>query len=305
MNKEISIVVFANAKDFFLTKICIASIRHFYPDVEIFIVKDELNGKFSTKLLERTYNAKIFKLSKKHFGWSAAKIHFLIENNEDKLFLCLDSDIVFIGPVLEKFENLNSDFCISPEYCEEPIPIDTQSVYFDMNKIKNNFEKYRFPGYFFNAGQTLVNPSKFSRKYFDKLFEPDRYPYYTNMKDFPMVDQSILNFVIPILETENKIIVSKIEFMNWSVSFFSVKENNELEILNENHKYLVHYAGDTRTTHLNLMKGNKLLYFFKSSYFQRLNVLQRNISNLQDLINENRIKNKFFHFKNKLIYRNE
>ena len=64
MNKEISIVVFCNAKDYFLTKICVASIRHFYPDIEILLVKDELNGKFSTRILERNFKVKV-KLLKK------------------------------------------------------------------------------------------------------------------------------------------------------------------------------------------------------------------------------------------------
>jgi hypothetical protein len=76
MNNEITIVVFANAKDFFLTKICIASIRYFYPDVEIFIVKDELNGKFYSRTLEKKFNTKELKLSKKYFGWGGQNFIF-------------------------------------------------------------------------------------------------------------------------------------------------------------------------------------------------------------------------------------
>lgn len=33
---SISVVIFANRRDFFLTKLCVASIRYYYPEIEIF-----------------------------------------------------------------------------------------------------------------------------------------------------------------------------------------------------------------------------------------------------------------------------
>lgn len=50
---NITIVVFCNKLDFFLTRICVTSIRYFYPSIRILLVKDEIHGRFSTSLFER------------------------------------------------------------------------------------------------------------------------------------------------------------------------------------------------------------------------------------------------------------
>jgi hypothetical protein len=299
MDREISIVVFANAKDFFLSKICISSIRYFYPEIEIFIVKDELNGKFNTRIVEQRFNVKLLKLSKKYFGWAAAKLHFLIEVNEDKSFLCLDSDIVFVGNVLNKLKNSNSDFIVSSEFYDWTDTV--KRVFVDPDKIINYYPMYRFPGFFFNGGQTLVNPSKIRLDDFNGAFNPFVYPYYMDFETFNCVDQSILNGLLPALYAENRITLEGVEFMKSSTDFFENKYRNPRDIINMNNEFLIHWAGDNREPIINRMNGAILLIFFKVEFEKRLTNIQKIESKLQDYINGITFLRKIKYLKNRLI----
>ena len=104
---DLTIVVFCNKLDFFLTRICVASIRYFYKDIKILLVKDELNGKFSTKEIEKKFNVEIYDCGRKKFGWAASKTFFLLQAKDGQKYLLLDSDTVFIEPFLERiYSNL-------------------------------------------------------------------------------------------------------------------------------------------------------------------------------------------------------
>ena len=52
---DIKVIIAVNKTDLWFCRICIASIRFYYPDVEIYIIKDELNGFFSTNEMEKLW----------------------------------------------------------------------------------------------------------------------------------------------------------------------------------------------------------------------------------------------------------
>ena len=55
---DLTIVVCCHKKDYFLARICVASIRYYYPSILIELVKDEGNGKFNTTELEKNLHVK-------------------------------------------------------------------------------------------------------------------------------------------------------------------------------------------------------------------------------------------------------
>jgi hypothetical protein len=283
MEDDISIVVFANAKDFFLAKICIASIRYFYPNIEIFLVKDQLNGRFNSSSLESRYNVKELKLSNKYFGWGAAKLQFLIDIEDDRKFLILDSDIIFVGNVLSKFEKINYDYIVSCETYELTDVV--KSVFVDPEKAIEYFPSYSFPGFFFNTGQVLVNPSKIRKEDFLGIFDPKKYPYYQDYDTFSYVDQSILNALLPALKNQNRISLYGIEFMKASGEFFRENVNNSVNILDKNLDFLIHWAGDVRDRDLRKMNGYELLNFFQENFEAGLTSIQKIRHRCQNLIN--------------------
>lgn len=116
-----------------------ASIRYYYPDVPIYLLKDELNGKFSTNELERIWNDKLIEYPIKCFGWGAAKIHFICDERFAGMrFLVLDSDIVFTGKILDNgfVKSFDYDVIVSEETFGEIESDWFKRTYFDYRKIQ-------------------------------------------------------------------------------------------------------------------------------------------------------------------------
>ena len=57
-----------------LTCICIDSVRYWYPDIEVYLIKDCGKGDFDTSLLQQHWDVKIFSTTKKNFGWGYGKL---------------------------------------------------------------------------------------------------------------------------------------------------------------------------------------------------------------------------------------
>ena len=92
------IVITVNKNDVWFCKICVASIRFYYPDVPILLLKDELNGRFSTVEIERYWKVQLITFPITKFGWSAAKMHLYTDPRfAGQKFLVLDADIIMVG----------------------------------------------------------------------------------------------------------------------------------------------------------------------------------------------------------------
>ncbi len=84
-----------------MVRTCAASIRHWYPQADICLLRDLGKGDFSTTEIERTLNVRVLSLERKVFGWGFSKLEPLFLPERSK-FLVLDADTVFLGPVLDK-----------------------------------------------------------------------------------------------------------------------------------------------------------------------------------------------------------
>ena len=301
--QDIAVVVFANRKDFFCTKLCVSSIRYYYPDVDIFLVKDYLNGRFNTDRLCKAFDVKVIELGKRYFGWSAAKIFFLLsEKLPRRRYLCLDSDIIFVGNLLDRLNAQAGDFVLHPEIYPQPFPDMVKKIFLDPEKVVSHYKEYKYPGFFFNAGQTVVTPGMLKRDIFLPAFNPERYPYYKDSETFPLVDQSILNIVISIKMTAGEVSVTTLPYMLWSVDFFKKPANQVMENFLDGaaNPYLVHYAGDVRTQKIGEMKGNNLLHFFRGLYLGKLSKAGALFDRLQDSLAEKKKLTKVLYYKNRL-----
>ena len=298
----IKIAITVNKNDVWFCRICIASIRYYYPQVEIFLIKDELNGKFSTREIEKNWNIGIIKFDQKIFGWSAAKIFFYTDKRfSGQYFLVLDSDIVFTGRLLDKLESIKAGFdaIVSSEIEVNPYAEWVTKTYFDLKKVEEFNSKYKYPGYFFNAGQIVVKGGLFEKSDLADFFDFDKYPYWKNLRMFPLVDQSLLNYLFPIFSAEGKIKVnSDYKYMIWSET--DEVRNIDLQDLVKNtySEKLIHWAGAKRTPILNKMSGGALLNFYENYYYNkiRFGFIKRYLRRFTSLINSyyKRIINKIW-----------
>jgi hypothetical protein len=304
----IAIAVFANRDDFWFTKICVASIRYYYPKVKIYLIKDLLKGDFNTVTLCRRFDVQSIRMDKRFYGWSAAKIRFIVYNKlPEGRYLTLDSDIIFAGAVLEKLEADPADFIVHAEHHPQPLPPSVKQNYFDIEKVKTLYPGYEYPGFFFNCGQMVITSGMVDKAVFRDCYDFDHYPYYSNRELFPMVDQSILNCILPVLHRRNTIRLSGADFMLWSLSYFAQEGADDPEKIRDRSAlpYLIHYAGDHRTYKIGEMRGKNMLSFFKDFYYSKLTPSERRFSDRQDrwlsqeylnrlLYRRNRVLMKFF-----------
>src|SRR6476469_2574879 len=83
------------------TRACVASIRTWYPNIPITLIKDRFYGDYSTRSIESWWNCDVLDVSGRLFGWGFGKLEPLFRSADER-FLLLDSDILFVGPVLDR-----------------------------------------------------------------------------------------------------------------------------------------------------------------------------------------------------------
>lgn len=272
INEDLTIAVFCNRKDLFLAKICVASIRYYYPLIEIELIKDAANGEFATKDLEIYFKVKSTDLNIAKMGWGASKIHYLARIPHGKKVLMLDADIVFIGPFLErlKVDIFQNDWVVNSEEVLDPYDPYILDTYFDFTKIKAAYPDYMYPGFVFNTGQIIVTGGSLSKKDFDSYFDFENYPYWMKRELFPLVDQSLLNVLVPIVFTKNKFSIARQKFMIWgmseaakNLSIKSIKAKTTMD-------GLIHWAGGVRVPHVRKMSRGDILLFFEDYYYSNI-----------------------------------
>src|SRR5690242_19280319 len=90
------IVISCYPLDLELTRICVASVRFWYPHIPIWLLKDRRYGDFDTREIERYWNAQVYPSRQKIQGWGFGKLEVMSELPKRRL-LFLDSDIVLVG----------------------------------------------------------------------------------------------------------------------------------------------------------------------------------------------------------------
>lgn len=63
----------AARQDVHLARICVASIRYWYPDIPILLLKDLFHGDFSTREIEAHWDVGTFPTTRDQHGWGFGK----------------------------------------------------------------------------------------------------------------------------------------------------------------------------------------------------------------------------------------
>jgi hypothetical protein len=268
-----AIIIVCNKKDVYLTRTLVASIRYYYPHKELFLVKDYLNGNFSTVGLERYFDVSILDLGLRKYGWTTAKMHILLsEKLAGRKFLMLDSDIVFVGRVLELLEREAefADFVVSPELTEDYNTAWFRNNYYNFYWAKGKYPRLHYPGFTFNTGQMVITGGIIKPVDVKDFITLDNYPYWSKEADLrlPTRDQSLLNILLPVKAGEKRIRLNTVIFMYWSE--LSAKRLILEEVKNGTLPLVVHWMGAVRSPCLRRMTRSDILFFFQREYYKRL-----------------------------------
>ena len=127
-----------------LTRICVASIRYWYPDIPIYLIKDKVAGDFSTTEIERSWNVQVFPASAEKFGWGFAHLEPMLEKSGRRA-LIMDVDIVFVGRVLDALAPYAEDMIVQRED-QPPNPSGRfDTLYFSLARLRKFDPSFSFP----------------------------------------------------------------------------------------------------------------------------------------------------------------
>ena len=267
---EMKIVIAVNKRDVWFCRLCVASIRYYYPNIEIWIIKDYFNGKFSTKEIEKYFNVKVLDLGIKKYGWAVSKMHVLLaEQLKGERIFILDSDTIFIGKFLETLysESEGTDFTVNAEFIDNCKEDWVKQTYNDIEYFKAITPDFEFPGYFFNTGQMIITSGVIDEVEISNFFSLKKTPFWKDRSSLPTVDQSLLNYFLPYKEQKSELKIYKAKFMIWSESREAQEIGLEDIISGREMRGLIHWAGALRVPHLKSMTRSDLLIYFEDYYY--------------------------------------
>lgn len=251
--------------DLRLTRICVASVRRWYPDIPIFLLKDEANGPFCTREIEETWNVQLWPTGQRSFGWGFIKLEPLFDSTRTR-YLMLDSDIVFLGPVIDALEKFESDFVVQEE--QQPAH-DIPNLYFDSTRIRTALKPdLPDPAFTFNSGQYVGTSGLIRREDFGDLVvwsEPRRVRY---PEMFNPGDQGVLNYVVLARLAAGLLSVARSPFMKWGreeMSPFEVAAMNG----DSPYPYVIHWAGLKHVRMRRMLRAD-ILQHFERAYYSRI-----------------------------------
>jgi hypothetical protein len=265
MSKIDRVYIAAHRTDLRLTRICVASVRRWYPDVPIFLLKDDSNGTFSSREIERTWNVRVWPTRERSFGWGFIKLEPLFDSERHR-YLMLDSDIVFLGRVIDSLERFDSDFVVQEEL--QP-PEQIPKLYFDPAGIRATLDPHLGdPAFTFNTGQYVGTSGLISRDDFAGLVEWSEPRRVKHPEVFNPSDQGVLNYVILEKLAAGAISVSRTPFMKWGEREMSPFDVTSLDG-NSPYPYVIHWAG-LKKLRLRRMLRSDILLHFETAYYRRL-----------------------------------
>ena len=249
--------------DFHFARICIASIRYWYPDIPIFLIKDEKQGTFDTTRTEQIWNVKVLDIPRKKFGWGYGKLEVLfLDTNES--FLVIDADAVLTGPVIDAVAKIDADFIVDRE--EQPAKRFNE-IYYNLDRINELDNNFHYPGYSFNSGQWFGTSSVIKREDFSKTLTWSEPPVTRDKNIVVNNDQGHLNYVIHALEQRQKLSVARIKLMIWPVEgksdFIKIEK---IKSRSPDYPFVIHWAGMSASKFSELPRQD-ILQFYKQFYY--------------------------------------
>jgi len=254
----------ACARDARLTRICVASIRYFHPNVPIRLMAGDILQSGLAEELRKYWGVELVDLPVGCYGWGMVKLEPLFGPPGQK-FLVLDVDTVFTGRVLDVSAQSDAPFFVDDEKVSDA---DFKRLYYDWTKLKKVDPKVQPVQTAFNVGQWFGTAGLVKREEFDPWVEwtlPRRLRYPECFMDG---DQGVLNYVILHKEAFEGLRIERRTIMRWPGH--SMDGLNVESVAGGTAPPLViHWAG-MKHTFLRDMVGSDLLKFFENFYYAKL-----------------------------------
>jgi hypothetical protein len=260
------IYIAAAAHDARHTRICVASIRHFYPAIVIKLLPGGRLERGLRQELARYWDVGVAAVAPGDYGWGFVKLEPLF-GPAGQRFLVVDSDTVFAGPVLDAFATSAADFVVDDEQQSEA---DTHRLYYDWRKVAAVEPAARAPQFVFNSGQWFGTAGILTRDDFASLIDWTMPRRLKHPEFFMPGDQGVLNYVLNQKATPGPLRVERRRIMRWPGH--GMDGITALSIMNHTAPaVVVHWAG-FKAARLRALPGPDVLSLFERCYYAKLSL---------------------------------
>lgn len=254
----------ACSRDARLTRICLASIRYFYPDVPIRILAGDILQRGLAGELKRHWGIEVVDLPVGDYGWGYVKLEPLFGPKGQSFMVC-DVDTAFTGRVLDMRAESDAPFFVDNEQLSDA---DFKRLYYDWEKLAAIDPDVQSARKAFNVGQWFGTAGIVTREEFDPWLEwtlprQQRYPDL-----FMGGDQGVMNYVVLKKEAFAGLRIDRAEFMRWpghgmdDLTPEAVRDGTAPA-------RVIHWAG-MKAILLRDMVGGDLLQFYEDFYYSRM-----------------------------------
>lgn len=260
------IVISCYRFDVELTRICVASIRYWYPHVPIWLLKDRQYGDFSTTEIEKYWQVQVYPAREK-LGWGVGKLLVMTELPRRRLLL-LDSDTAFSGRILDYLESLDEDIVVENKDYVATGEVEVQ--FFSLDGIRELDPSFRFPGIGFNTGQFVVTTGVVTKGDFDGLLDwhtlSPKYP-----EIFRMGEQGLLNYVVLRKLQRGELTLRQEPLVVWPGAPHRANHIQVPDLTPDSHHLeVIHWAGLRWGKTPDEMLRSDILLHFEKIYYSRV-----------------------------------
>jgi hypothetical protein len=268
------IYITSHRDDFWMAKICVASVRYWYPEIEVTLILDKSRGEFPGREILETDE----KWQTNHFfvpdAWSGpwSKLNAFWARPGERFFV-IDADTVLLGPLLETLQAFPEDFVVDwpgKLLQEERIEAFAVEGYLSTKLVQAQFPDYVPPRFFFNTGQIVGRGGIIQPEDISPFIIPGTYPTKSRYPDlFRWNDQGVLNFVLAEKARAGVCTIRPFSFMKWG--FNPDRDKWKLKKIRRRNgiPYILHWAG-WKLPFKSYLPHNDILNFFEVYYYRRL-----------------------------------
>jgi hypothetical protein len=260
------VVVSSYKLDTQLTRLCVASVRFWYPDIPIWLLKDRQYGDFNTREIEKYWNVQVYPGRQKNLGWGFGKLEVITELPARRLLL-IDSDIVFAGRVIDRLEKFDADLVVDKEEFDAA---GVKEQFFDVEKLRRLDPQFEFPGFGFNTGQIVATTGCITKQDFDGLVDWQKRTA-MHPEIFTIGEQGLTNYRVLRKVQDGKLTLHREPFMVWPGVVARTGHIRVKDFTPEGrHEELIHWAGLRWGKTLEEMPRSEILLHFERVYYQRV-----------------------------------
>lgn len=252
--------------DLEFTRICVASIRYWYPNVPIWLLKDHQYGDFSTTEVEKYWNVQLYPAQEK-LAWGFGKLVVMTEL-PPRRFLFLDSDTAFSGRVLDHLESFDEDIVVENKDYVAAGEVETQ--FFSLDGIRQLDPSFKFPGFGFNGGQLVATTGVLTKEDFAGLLDWQTLAV-KHPDIFKMGDQGLTNYVVLRKMQRGELTLRREPLMVWPGVAAGAKHIQVTDFTSGvPHQQVIHWAGLRWGKTPEEMLRSDILLHFEKMYYSRI-----------------------------------